>query len=547
MNHRKTVVLLAALLAPAAAAAQDIEMQARAAGRTLPRGYYQRIARDPAFFEFKDTGAWPARTGPDGALAGTLPMLVINALFSDSPTPPFGSDATQRVLFDGPSAVGTLTQFYHQQSNNRLTMTGRVLPWVRTSITELAAVGTGNGLGEDSRLGEWFSSALSQADALVDYGQYDNDGPDNVPNSGDDDGLVDVVVFQYLERAGSCGGHGVWPHRGGVAGWLGGQPYTTQDLRPNGEPVRVSSYITQSARNCTGEDPANIAVIAHEMGHVIGLPDLYHSINGIQPSQRRWVLGCFALMAGGSWGCGSGATYGVATRPGHMGPWEKIMKGWLQVLETEVADRREFILGPVNTTHSVLRINLRPNGMEYLLVEYRPRVGFDVGLPASGVLVYRVDLGGSAAPCATCPRRYGVSLLEADGDSALVRTSEEGGNRGVAGDMFTAGKTWVLNEATRPNTRLATGEPTGLRLSITLEGDNARVLVINAGSIIALDKLLAPFTGSGPALTQQEIARLDEIGNRNGRYDIGDLRAYIRNYPEAVPAGTRLPPGLMQP
>ena len=41
-------------------------------------------------------------------------------------------------------------------------------------------------------------NVLSQADSLYDLGQFDNDGPDGIPNSGDDDGYVDFTIFWML-------------------------------------------------------------------------------------------------------------------------------------------------------------------------------------------------------------------------------------------------------------------------------------------------------------------------------------------------------------
>jgi len=36
---------------------------------------------------------------------------------------------------------------------------------------------------------------LRKADADIDFARFDNDGPDGVPDSGDDDGVVDAVFI----------------------------------------------------------------------------------------------------------------------------------------------------------------------------------------------------------------------------------------------------------------------------------------------------------------------------------------------------------------
>ena len=55
----RTTALLAAAaagLAALPAAAQDIETLSHLSGRALPAGYYERIRRDPGFFEHRRCG-----------------------------------------------------------------------------------------------------------------------------------------------------------------------------------------------------------------------------------------------------------------------------------------------------------------------------------------------------------------------------------------------------------------------------------------------------------------------------------------------------------
>lgn len=270
------------------------------------------MARDPLAFAFRR--AWTRRAAQEQAAleqaaraglplrlvlppSGNLRMAVVMALFSDSPAPPFATSVVEGQLF-GANPLGNLTQYYSEVSGGRVNLTGTVLPWVRTSGTRASTVGTSDGLGSDAKMGAYVRSALAKVDTATDFGLYDNDGADGLPNSGDDDGYVDVTVFQFTEIAASCGGNGVWPHRSTVRGW-GGGPFTTNDLRPNGQRVLVDDYIIQSVRDCDGQ-PQNIATIAHETGHAFGLPDYYDATGGLLPQQRRWVLGCWSLMAAGS-------------------------------------------------------------------------------------------------------------------------------------------------------------------------------------------------------------------------------------------------------
>lgn len=524
--------LILVILAAAAGegAAQDIEVAAQQTGRALPAGYYQRVMQNPDFFA--PSGGWIVRASRDIAagrsVAGDLPLVATPALFSDSPDPQFSSAELSQVLFDGPAAEGTLREFYAEVSGGRLNIAGGVTPWVRTSLTRAQVVGSEYGLGADSRVGEYLWEALTLIDPTTDFGAFDNDGPDNTPNSGDDDGFVDAVAFYFLEISASCGGPGIWPHFSRIRHWTG-QVFATDDLRPNGTPVLIDPYFIQSIVSCAGSQISSIHTVAHELGHLIGLPDLYHPVDGILPEQRRWVVGCWSLMAGGAWGCGPVGGGGAWPRPSHMGAWEKKQLGWLnRIVQVPVAELTIVDLEPVQTSGEILELPM--TGNERLLLEFRDRIGFDRDLPAAGVLAYRINDTIPFRPCAGCLPLYRVMLLEADGDSSLVKTAPQGGSRGEPGDAYGALGPGVLTSLSEPSTRRngGLGAESGLNIYEITVGAGAAQVVLST-STISLARLLSPLLldGANPLLVAEEKF-LDELNNRNGRYDVGDLRAYLQ-------------------
>lgn len=228
---------------PAAGAAQDVAAASRLTGVPLPDAYYRTLRADPAAYTFDR--ALFARTGPRrvGAVSGTVRIPVVLALFSDSEEPSVSREAVQAALFDGPAEHGTLTAAYLEMSRGALTVTGDVFGWVRTSRTLAEVVGSSDGLGTDGLVGAYFAEALDSLDAAVDFAAYDNDGPDGIPDSGDDDGFVDVITFEYLEVSASCGGPGIWPHRWRMSS-RNGTPYVTDDEGFDGRRIRVQDYIT---------------------------------------------------------------------------------------------------------------------------------------------------------------------------------------------------------------------------------------------------------------------------------------------------------------
>lgn len=619
-NHRGASALrfvLPVLLAAPCAHAQDIETRAERVGRELPAAYYTRVQANPSFFALAD--GWRKRTNLAAAgvltVEGALPIAVIPALFAGSAPPPaaVAAPVLQARLFDG-SPSTTITGYYAEISLGKLTMKGRVGDWVPTSLTIAEVTGNSNGLGNDGRVGDWLRQAVAAADATFDFTQFDNDGPDGRPNSGDDDGRVDGAAFLFHEQDASCGGPGIWPHRSRVSNW-GGGPATTKDIGVSGRAIVVDDYIVLGATQCNGTGPLESNVFAHEMGHVLGLPDYYDSSAGLLRQQRRWVVGCWEIMSAGSWGCGTGPQP-ASMLPPHMGAFPKSTMNWVApvVVPPDVRNKT-VVLRPVRVSGDALRINL--SAREYLLLEYRDRNGFDVGLPASGVLVYHVELNRGFLPCATCQGTYSYALLEADANAGLTRPETAGGNRGEAGDAYRNGM--AINSATTPSTVRNDGARTTVSIqNITVDAaaNVARVTITTAalpviaaaalpaarryarfsadvgmsggappyqvtlqglpagleassvadrltiagtpnvsgtfpvnvtmrdalgttgqGTILlsvappfdfTSARLMAAIGDNGASLSADERGFLDEQGNRNGRIDVGDVRAYLR-------------------
>jgi M6 family metalloprotease-like protein len=358
------------------------------------------------------------------------------------------------------------------------------------------ATGTSNGLGDEADMLDYLTQALTAADEYINWTQFDNDGPDGRPDSGDDDGLVDAVAFEFLEIAASCGGPSIWPHRSSYASWNNSRPFFTKDIASDGVPMMVNGYIVQGVTDCAGEEVQSAGTIAHEYGHVLGFPDFYHATNGSTPEYRKWVLGCWELMAAGSWGCGK-VTNRVAFGPTHMMAAQKEALGWATFdrVEGEVWNR-EYVLDPIETSGRALLVPLDGAGIESLILEYRTKTGFDKDLPAEGVLITHRDLLGELRP--RTGFRYRQRLLEADGNDALVHTYFEGGDRGDAGDAFGAdGLVRKLNAFSLPQLiPNATGRPTTVAIhSITISGGKARVR-ISTGATPRVAAPTEPIAGS---------------------------------------------------
>ncbi|MCH7889916.1 MAG: M6 family metalloprotease domain-containing protein [Gemmatimonadetes bacterium] len=449
-------------LAPGGLRAQDVELLAEHYGTTPPPAYFEELTRNPG--AYRPSRGWRSRLGlravvgnpgaaalraaavlgrRAGGVLGTIEIPLLLGLYSDSPGIPSadvgatsGQLLTQAVVqqefFDGPnSRFATIPEFYSELSGGLLTLVGETQDWFQASLSGDDVAGSSNGLSSLDDVGEFIIELLVNADdGSIDWGDYDNDGPDGVPNSGDDDGYVDLLAVMHPTSGAECGGGGtgiVWSHYWQL-GASAGQVFTTSTVSANGGFVLVDDYTIQPVLSCDASTINEIGVFAHELGHGFGLPDLY-AVGASHGGVGRW-----GLMGTGAWGCnGQGADV-----PCHMTAWSKEVLGWVNVTTLPAdADLGVLSLDPVETTGDVIRIDAGDGSGDYYLLENRQRLGFDVSLPAPGLFVWQIDTvtvegAWAANQVNTSASRMGVWLRQADGQNSLAQAGE----RGDAGDPF---------------------------------------------------------------------------------------------------------------
>ncbi len=253
-------------------------------------------------------------------VAGNLVIPVAPLLYSDVEFPPVERDQLEQELFTGPWPDGTLSEYYCEVSRGKLNVSGTVMEWSRLPRSEAYYSGT---IIEPPRMGELIEQTLQSLDPGVDFGQFDNDGPDNIPNSGDDDGYVDVLVLVHPSRGAECGNNlGIWSHSSSYSLFSSdGLPYSTGDAAAGGGNILVDDYMICPALSCRKPERVmiEIGVFCHELGHTLGLPDLY-DYNGGGTGIGHW-----GLMGAGNWN--------TPSSPAHPCAWSKEQMGWLEPLE----------------------------------------------------------------------------------------------------------------------------------------------------------------------------------------------------------------------
>ena len=357
---KSTVLWFAAAAVLLVSSATLAQVVPPAPGVNLPQAYFDRIKNDPSAFRFQKAWIEKARRAsearekflamphPEGMtfssvpqqlkqtmlVSGTAYVPVLMGKFSNTGADPYATAAFQTKFFSVPPAA-SMTSLYGEMSYNNLDLTGTAYGWYQVSNMDTYYEGPAGcyGLCGSAKTGQYIKEVLQLADPAVDFSSYDNDGPDGIPNSGDDDGFVDFVAIVQPEIGAECGTNNIWSHRWVVTGWpeFGGSPWTTNDPRTGGGFIRILDYTIQPALgsvNGCGAGIIEIGVYCHEFGHAFGLPDLYDGSGGSG-------IGHWGLMGSGNWNS--------PTNPAHFDAWCKSQLGW--IVPTEV--------GPVSQPYSI--------------------------------------------------------------------------------------------------------------------------------------------------------------------------------------------------
>jgi len=188
----------------------------------------------------------------------------------------------------------------------------------------------------------------------------------------DNDGYVDgthIIFAGYGQEGGLPPCQAIWSHASGFS-----------PLYLNGKYVYRYSC-SPELRGTTGSNITYIGVIAHELGHIFGLPDLYDTDYAGSGGQSV-DMGSWCLMAYGSWG-DDGRT------PSLPMAWCRNDLGWINCITLASTPDNITLPNPQNEGITY-RINTTTTN-EYFLLENRQKIGRDASVPGSGMLIYHVD------------------------------------------------------------------------------------------------------------------------------------------------------------
>ena len=266
--------------------------------------------------------------------------------------PDFSRDHYLNLMF---GAKDSFKDFYLKQSNGRFVAKGDVSDWVTVpynearygSNTVLESNGYWNYIKDTATA--WYNAqkAAGQSDAQiktylaqfdkVDRYDYDNDGNFNEP-----DGYIDHFQAIHAGEGEEAGGgaegtDAIWSHR-----WyaFSSDAGSTGPAFNKGGGVPLGDSGLWIGDYTTEPENGGLGVFAHEFGHDLGLPDLYDTAGGDNGT------GFWTIMSGGSWL--NQAKDAIGTKPGYMGPWEKLQLGWLDYTTVDYGKNKLVNLGPAD-------------------------------------------------------------------------------------------------------------------------------------------------------------------------------------------------------
>jgi immune inhibitor A len=206
---------------------------------------------------------------------------------------------------------------------------------------------------------------MTQVDAYVDFSQFDLN----------QDGHIPACFMVHAGADGSDNGdvNCLWSHA------LPYFDYQTND----GVIIDGVTNVPEFAMVTEAKETTMccIAVMCHEMGHLVGLPDLYDQ------SRYYWGPGYWSLMSYGAWGAGGNTPWS----PSHPDAWCLNEAGFVTptVVTTNLYD---VIIPPVENEPVVYKVwRNGTNRDTCFYLENRQKKGFDTPLPGVGLAIWHID------------------------------------------------------------------------------------------------------------------------------------------------------------
>ncbi|MBO4571237.1 MAG: M6 family metalloprotease domain-containing protein [Bacteroidales bacterium] len=318
-----------------------------------------------------------------------------------------------QINYSHEGATGSVRDYFRDNLDSRANLTFEVCNTV--TLPQIAAFYGENFSGAtDINIRQLVIQACRAADeAGVDFSAFDDDR----------DGVVDnvFIIFAGHNEAEGGGDDCIWP-----------QSWNIGDSQLYIDGVKISNFCCYSEYSGPegSEDFAGIGVICHELGHLIGLPDLY-DINGETEGAAKGLFGSLSLMDDGCYnnGCKTPPCLNIVER-------EIIGVATAAVL----TDSTGVTVPPVRLASEALRFRTSYTD-ENFYIEYRDGEKWDAYAGGSGIVIYHVDRSGNEAGSMTAAQRWKFNAVNSCAlHECLKPVSATGEEAEEVADLFFPGR-----------------------------------------------------------------------------------------------------------
>lgn len=366
MNFNKTILRLLLPFLPAAIVIALTIFIRMPAGDDTP--VIGEISQPPAFAAKPASTFWPRRINP-------LHVVVVFTKFKgEAPgenTPPSWAGE----MFNG--QIGTINDYFRAVSFGSIKVTGSFYPKLYELPYDTTYYKTSDIYTRDVL-------RILDEDPSFSFADCDNDGPDEIPNSGDDDGYVDYIMLMPRSRPNNF----IFKLATGIMNLSLTDDFNTRDRKWGGGVIKADKFsgcivVAQTRAAAIG---IGIAEISHAYGAVDLMDKVYET-----PETDSAGVGYWCMLG---WGATGWNGNGISTGPC---AYNRMLMNCIGINNVNLTDiygihqgiRMKDVGEPDG---KVYRLWIKSD--EYFLIEYRNNEGslfYDTPLPKSGLLIWHVN------------------------------------------------------------------------------------------------------------------------------------------------------------
>ena len=352
-------------------------------------------------------------TEAEAQISTTFKTAVVPVQFPDLSYP--ANDAVSNRLdsvfnqqnYSAYGATGSAHDYFYENLGNQYNLTFRVMQPVMLPYNYSYYAGSGVGNSSGTTLIQHTITAMQNAG--YDLSSFDGNG----------DGYIDCIYIVFAGYGESENGapDSIWPHSWNIS---------SKKIKMGDLKVGIyccSPYFSGSE----GSRLTSIGIICHEMGHALGLKDMY-DLNGSTEGTSEALWGTLSLMDKGNYN-NEGKT------PPYLNSVEREMLGIAKI--QDISTPGNYYLKPIDESGMAFRI-ATSDPDEYFLLEYRSARGWDKFIGGNGLIVYHVDKSPDQAGSMTATERWMVNAVNCCADHQCVDVIEamNDPSLGVAGVFF---------------------------------------------------------------------------------------------------------------